>query len=80
MVYLNCPRCGLSLAMPRMAVIEHCPRCIARRRLVLLFESRQLPGRNRSPAPRAPRGPDRSPSAPDAPVGEGAGRLRRARP
>jgi hypothetical protein len=39
--YLNCPRCGLTIT-PRAdwLCIEHCPRCIARRRvLVKLFAS-----------------------------------------
>ena len=40
-MYLNCPRCGLSIA-PRAEwlQIEHCPRCLARSRtLVELFAS-----------------------------------------
>jgi hypothetical protein len=33
MTYLNCPRCGLTVRpRPASLVIEHCPRCIARRR------------------------------------------------
>jgi uncharacterized paraquat-inducible protein A len=33
MLYLNCPRCGLTI-LPRVdwLTVEHCPRCIARRR------------------------------------------------
>jgi hypothetical protein len=31
--YLNCPECGLSVALLfPCAPIEHCPRCLARRR------------------------------------------------
>ena len=40
-LYLNCPRCGLSM-VPRAdwMGIEHCPRCLARSRtLVELFAS-----------------------------------------
>ena len=40
-LYLNCPRCGLSI-IPRAAwlQVEHCPRCLARSRtLVELFAS-----------------------------------------
>jgi anti-anti-sigma factor len=33
MSYLNCPECGLTIALRGLeAPIEHCPRCIARRR------------------------------------------------
>jgi anti-sigma B factor antagonist len=33
MSYLNCPECGLTVALRgREAPIEHCPRCVARRR------------------------------------------------
>lgn len=47
MSYLNCPRCGLTLAMLRPeAEIEHCPRCLAReRRAVGLFVSAEPRGR-----------------------------------
>jgi hypothetical protein len=40
-VYLNCPRCGLSIrSKPDRPAIEHCPRCIARARVaVRLFAS-----------------------------------------
>ena len=41
-VFLNCPRCGLSIK-PRggWLAIEHCPRCLARARVpVRLFSSR----------------------------------------
>jgi hypothetical protein len=41
MAYLNCPDCGLSVALLfPCAPIEHCPRCLARRRkAVELFVS-----------------------------------------
>lgn len=40
-VYLNCPRCGLTISpKAEWLAIEHCPRCIARHRaLVKLFAS-----------------------------------------
>lgn len=41
MVYLNCPRCGLTIT-PKAAwlTVEHCPRCLARGRVVVsLFAS-----------------------------------------
>lgn len=41
LLYLNCPRCGLSIT-PRAPWLraEHCPRCLARSRtLVTLFTS-----------------------------------------
>jgi hypothetical protein len=41
-LFLNCPRCGLSIRPRRPWLgIEHCPRCLARSRiLVRLFASR----------------------------------------
>jgi hypothetical protein len=47
MPYLNCPSCGLTLAMRRPeAEIEHCPRCLAKaRRPVRLFVSAEPRGR-----------------------------------
>lgn len=41
MAYLNCPECGLSVALLfPVAPIEHCPRCLGRRRkAVELFVS-----------------------------------------
>ena len=40
-IYLNCPRCGLSVrSKANWLAVEHCPRCIARRgALVRLFAS-----------------------------------------
>jgi hypothetical protein len=33
---LECPRCGLSIALrPHRAAIRHCPRCVARGRLLV---------------------------------------------
>lgn len=65
-LYLNCPRCGLSiLIVPRAAgpPIEHCPRCIARSRaLVELFASplptAELYGRGHAPRAQDPTGDD----------------------
>ena len=34
--HLNCPRCGLSIPMrPHRAAIRHCPRCVARSRVIV---------------------------------------------
>lgn len=57
MPYLNCPSCGLTLAMRRpQAEIEHCPRCLAKaRRPVGLFVSAEPRGR-KLPSGNAARG------------------------
>jgi hypothetical protein len=54
MSYLNCPSCGLILAIARPAdVVDHCPRCLARRRrLVELFVSDWPRGRPSAAPPR----------------------------
>lgn len=42
--HLNCPRCGLSIAVrPYRAMIRHCPRCVARARVVVDLFSSTLP-------------------------------------
>jgi hypothetical protein len=42
--HLNCPRCGLSVAVrPYRAAIRHCPRCVARARVVVELFSSTLP-------------------------------------
>jgi hypothetical protein len=41
--YLNCPRCGLSIALRSRLVIRHCPRCLGRTRTVVELFSSQLP-------------------------------------
>ena len=40
-VYLNCPRCGLSIrSKPDRLPMEHCPRCLARDSIAIrLFAS-----------------------------------------
>ena len=40
-LFLNCPRCGLSIQVrAQWLVVEHCPRCLARARIaVILFSS-----------------------------------------
>jgi hypothetical protein len=45
MTYLNCPECGLSVLLRFPASpIEHCPRCVARRRrAVELYVSAEPP-------------------------------------
>lgn len=61
--HLNCPRCGLSVAVrPYRAAIRHCPRCLARARVVVeffsstlpadvLYDEDSLPGADDEPAP-----------------------------
>ncbi|HEY4429205.1 MAG TPA: STAS domain-containing protein [Solirubrobacteraceae bacterium] len=40
MSYLNCPECGLTVALRGLeAPLEHCPRCIARRRKAVRMSS-----------------------------------------
>ncbi|HEX4437032.1 MAG TPA: hypothetical protein VH061_09570 [Solirubrobacteraceae bacterium] len=53
MPYLNCPSCGLTLAMRRnIAEIEHCPRCLARaRRAIGLFVSAEPRGKKPTSSP-----------------------------
>jgi transcription elongation factor Elf1 len=42
--HLNCPRCGLSiLVQPHRAAIRHCPRCVARSRVIVELFSSTLP-------------------------------------
>ena len=42
--YLNCPRCGLSIAhSPRRVAITNCPRCAGRGRTIVALFSSQLP-------------------------------------
>jgi hypothetical protein len=44
--YLNCPRCGLSIALrSRWLAITHCPRCVARSRTIVELFSSRLPAR-----------------------------------
>jgi hypothetical protein len=41
---LNCPRCGLSIALrSRWLAITHCPRCVARSRTIVELFSSRLP-------------------------------------
>jgi hypothetical protein len=56
MPYLNCPSCGLTIAVTRPGeLIEHCPRCLARnKRPVELFVSAEPRGRERTPAGGTP--------------------------
>ncbi len=42
--YRNCPRCGLSIAARfRAEVVSHCPRCIARGRVLVEMFTSTLP-------------------------------------
>jgi hypothetical protein len=41
---LNCPRCGLSIALRwRWLAIAHCPRCVARSRTIVELSSSRPP-------------------------------------
>ena len=44
LAHLNCPRCGLTIR-PRVGwlAIEHCPRCLARRRVAVPLFASTLP-------------------------------------
>lgn len=70
MSYLNCPSCGLLLAITRPAdMVDHCPRCLARRRrLVEMFVSDRPRGRPSAPSSRD------EPESPDALAAPLAGR------
>jgi hypothetical protein len=59
MPYLNCPSCGLTVAMSsRDVVMRHCPRCFARRtRLVELTVSVHPHGRDAISPPQSPWSP-----------------------
>jgi uncharacterized Zn finger protein len=72
MPYLNCPTCGLVLAVikPGRELVEHCPRCLARRRrLVDMYVSARPRGRRRedSAAAGQPRPAKRGRSGKTAP-------------
>jgi hypothetical protein len=42
--HLNCPRCGLSIEVrPCRVAIRHCPRCVARSRVIVELFSSTLP-------------------------------------
>jgi hypothetical protein len=44
--YLNCPRCGLSIALrSRWLAMAHCPRCVARSRTIVELFSSRAPAR-----------------------------------
>jgi hypothetical protein len=43
-MYLNCPVCGLSIKRRfEFLTVEHCPRCVARRRLAVPLASSPQP-------------------------------------
>jgi hypothetical protein len=55
MTYLNCPRCGLTIRpRPASLVIEHCPRCIARRRTAVRLIASTLPAHTLDAGDRLP--------------------------
>jgi hypothetical protein len=49
MLYLSCPRCGLTI-LPKLdwLALEHCPRCIARRRTRVAMLASAAPGAARA--------------------------------
>ncbi len=45
MSYLNCPSCGLSVRLRAdYLALEHCPRCLARRRVASVMYVSERPG------------------------------------
>jgi hypothetical protein len=58
---LNCPRCGLNIALPsRWLAIKHCPRCVARTHTIVELFSPELPARvlhGENQLPQADAGP-----------------------
>src|ERR1700744_5441375 len=70
-VYLNCPHCGLTIT-PKAdwLAVEHCPRCIARRGVLVTLFASSLPvdslyAQNARPGPRRtePAGPHLTPTS-----------------
>lgn len=62
-MYLNCPRCGLTIKLRHGLAVEHCPRCIAHSHaLVGMFASsaraEELYAPNRLPQAEAQDGPE----------------------
>ncbi len=44
MTYLNCPQCGLTITpKAEWLAIEHCPRCVARRGMLVMLFASSLP-------------------------------------
>jgi hypothetical protein len=71
MTYLNCPHCGLTIT-PKVdwLAVEHCPRCIARRGVLVTLFASPLPANGRygadgRPDPRGsePAGPHPAPTS-----------------
>jgi hypothetical protein len=71
MTYLNCPHCGLTIT-PKVdwLAVEHCPRCIARRGVLVILFASPLPANalyaaDGSPDPRGsePAGPHPAPTS-----------------
>jgi hypothetical protein len=67
MAYLNCPSCGLTV-LPKAdwLAVEHCPRCIARRRVHVALLASAAPGGTYAS------GAALAGSAPGSPSGESA--------
>jgi Zn-finger nucleic acid-binding protein len=54
-VFLNCPRCGLSIKpKARWLALEYCPRCMARARTPVKLFSSTLPAAELYPDDAAP--------------------------
>jgi hypothetical protein len=52
MLYLSCPRCGLTvLPSADWLTVDHCPRCLARRRARVPMAASPAPGEGRASAP-----------------------------
>ena len=51
MQYLNCPACGLTiLPSADWLTVDHCPRCLARRRTRVAMVTSPAPGEGRASA------------------------------
>jgi hypothetical protein len=54
-LYLNCPRCGLTITPKvRWLAVEHCPRCIARRGAAIKMLRMTLPADGLASGPWLP--------------------------
>jgi len=52
MQYLNCPSCGLTIRPSAdWLTVEHCPRCLARRRTRVAMVASPAPGEGGASAP-----------------------------
>jgi hypothetical protein len=65
MTYLNCPHCGLTIT-PKVdwLAVEHCPRCIARRGVLVTLVASPLPANALYAADGRPDPPCSEPAGP----------------